>query len=41
MSMADFLIEIKAMNQEIDEENKAQEQMQNQIKQMRSKHGRW
>lgn len=41
MTMADFLIEIKAMNQEIDEENKAHEQMQNQMKQMRSKHGRW
>ena len=41
MSMADFLIEIKAMNQEIDVENKLHEQMQNEIKQMRSKNGRW
>lgn len=40
MPMADFLIEIKAMNQEIEEENKAHEQAQNQLKYMRAKHGR-
>jgi hypothetical protein len=40
MTMADFLLEIKAMNQEIEAERKAQEQAQNQMKYMRSKHGR-
>lgn len=38
--MADFLLEIKAMNQEIEEERKENEQRQMQIKQMRSRHGR-
>lgn len=38
--MFDFLVEIKEMNQEIDEENRAQEQRQQQIKQMRSRYGR-
>ena len=38
--MFDFLVEIKAMNEEIEEENKAQEQAQMQIRQMRSRHGR-
>lgn len=37
MSMADFFIEIKAMNQEVEEENKAHEQAQ---AQMRLKYGR-
>ena len=40
MTMADFLLEIKAMNQEIEEERKENEQRQMQIKQMRSRHGR-
>ncbi len=38
--MFDFLVEIKAMNEEIEEENKAQEQAQMQIRQMRSRNGR-
>lgn len=38
--MADFLIEIKAMNEEIEQERKEQEQAQMQIRQMRSRHGR-
>lgn len=38
--MFDFLVEIKEMNQEIDEENRAQEQRQQQITQMRSRYGR-
>ena len=38
--MFDFLVEIKAMNKEIEEENKAHEQAQMQIRQMRSRHGR-
>ncbi len=40
MTMFDFLVEIKAMNEEIEEENKAQEQAQMQIRQMRSRNGR-
>lgn len=40
MTMADFLIEVKAMNQEVEEENRAQEQAQNQLKYMRTRHGR-
>ena len=40
MTMFDFLVEIKEMNQEIDEENRAQEQRQQQITQMRSRYGR-
>lgn len=37
MPMADLFLEIKAMNQEVEEENKAHEQMQ---AQMRLKYGR-
>ena len=40
MTMFDFLIEVKAMNEEIEEENKAHEQAQMQIKQMRLRNGR-
>lgn len=40
MTVADFLIEIKAMNEEIEEERRAQAQAQEQMKYMRSKHGR-
>ena len=34
MTMADFLIEVKAMNQEVEEENRVQEQARNQMKYM-------
>ena len=41
MTMFDFLVEIKAMNEEIEEENKASEQRSQQMQnQMRLKHGR-
>ena len=40
MTIADFLIEVKAMNEEVEEERKAQEQAQARIGQMRSKYGR-
>jgi hypothetical protein len=40
MTIADFLIELKAMNEEIEEERKAQIQAQEQMKYMRSRHGR-
>ena len=40
MNFSVFITEIKFMNQEIEEENKAQEQAQMHIKQMRSRHGR-
>lgn len=40
MTMFDFLVEIKAMNEEIEEENKAHEQAKMQIRQMRSRNGR-
>lgn len=40
MTVVDFLIEIKAMIKEIEEERKAQEQAQMQIKSMRSRYGK-
>lgn len=40
MTMFDFLVEIEAMNREIDEENRANEQRQQQIEQMRMRYGR-
>lgn len=38
--MFDFLVEIQAMNREIDEENRANEQRQREIEQMRTRYGR-
>lgn len=40
MNFSVFVKEYEFMNQEIEEENKAHEQAQMQIKQMRSRHGR-
>ena len=40
MTMFDFFVEYEAMTQEIEQENRAQEQTQMRIEQMRAKYGR-